>query len=137
MKTEWSEGVQKAWVCYEIFRRLGFSPDQISYGVVQGTAYGTIAQVVRVQIEADGTDFGVHVALWTGSKEQFQQEWDEFGDGLVSKDPATQIGESVLRGMYEKHVREFDPSTFVAAITRKGIRIPTFAEAIESPGDLS
>ena len=121
---QWSEGVQKAWVCYEMFRRLGFRGDQISYGPVKGIAYGMIARVVRVQIEVDGKVFGIHAALWPRTDNEFHDEWNAFGDGLVSTDPTTRIPESELKEMYSKHSREYDPSALVAAITQKGIDIP-------------
>lgn len=125
---QWPDPILKAWVCYEMLRMLGFHPDQIAIGAVMGTAFGAITQVVRVQLNADSQEFGIHAALWSKTPEEFEDIWDRFGDALISKDPAVAIPEKLLRDAYAKFSPEFDPTALVAGIMQKGITIPIVAK---------
>ena len=118
--SEYPEGIARAWVCYEILRRLGFDARDIHVGIVHGTAYGTVAQVVRVELRTQDREFGYHAVIWNDSPESFEKLWDKFGDELV----AGTLPDKDLRGWMMLYGPELQG--MAGAISAKGIRLPIF-----------
>lgn len=124
MTTEYPEGIAKAWVCYEIMRRLGFDAQDIHVGVVHGTAFGTIAKVVRVELRTQDREFGYHALIWNGDPEEFEKLWDKFGDELV----AGTLPDKLLHGWMKQYGPELEG--IAGVIMAKGIQLPIFESEI-------
>ncbi|HSW84260.1 MAG TPA: hypothetical protein VLH12_12330, partial [Usitatibacter sp.] len=80
----WPPEVARAWVYHELLRRLGFRPGDLYVGVVRGDFAGAATRVVRVELRAQGREFGVHVAPWTAPRAAFEAAWTAFVAALRS-----------------------------------------------------
>jgi len=121
MTTEYPEGIAKAWVCYEILRRLGFDARDILVRLLlvsHGTAFGTIAQVVRVELNVQDKKFGYHAFIWTDEPEEFEKLWDKFGDELVART----LPDKLLHGWMTQYGPELEG--IADMIMAKGIQLP-------------
>ena len=115
----WPEEVEKTWTYWEMLRRLGFSSDQISIGVALGTAHGTVAQLIRVQLDAQGKTFGIHSALWPKTPEEFSAVWRRFVSWANDKSSS-----SALAAIYQRHLPECDSVGMATALLDKGFHLP-------------
>lgn len=115
----WPEPIEKAWVVWEMLRRLKFSSDDIYVGAVTGDAHGTMTQVVRVELRTQGKIFGAHVALWTETPEKFEKIWRDFAAWAN-----VGISDRAKQKIYDKHMPEFSAVGLVLAIKNKGIELP-------------
>jgi hypothetical protein len=111
-----------ALACFEAFRRLGFSADEIffGYGAVDG-----IADMVHLQLQTQGKTFTVvvgHLPFW--SRKKALKTWGALAKLMNQLPPQS---EEWFEHVWHQHLLGSSTeyfATFAASIQEKGIIIP-------------